>query len=223
MKKLFNLSVLFLAMVVFSTCVNANITYTPLQPAPADMYDLVHQNFYIWKVNLSIPADQVLVKASLFIDNINNWQIENDILYISLLDKSEMNSAISSKHMTKATGSNVYVGTDNEAYGNALNGYGDVITIYEDKNEYQNIYHQWINPAEDFTYNFSASEIASLNSNVKNDSVFGIGFDPDCHFYNCGVKFRYETDTVPEPATICLLGLGTLSLVRRKRQQKINK
>jgi hypothetical protein len=38
---------------------------------------------------------------------------------------------------------------------------------------------------------------------------------------SCGltgtVTYNYEKEILPEPATICLLGLGTLSLIRRKR------
>ena len=215
-KSLRNVVFISLAVLVLNSLTYANILYPPLQPHPADVYDLTHQNYYIWKVKLLIPTGQMLVSATLFIDNINDWEIEtSDKLYISLLSKSEMNSAVTNNHMTKAFGSDIFQGTDNENVGNALNGYGQVLTVYEDKNEYQNTHCQWINPPEDFTYNFSEAEVLLLNSyTITNKCEFGIGLDPDCHYYNDGAKFCYET--VPEPATIALLTLGGLVLLRKK-------
>ncbi|MFA7485981.1 MAG: PEP-CTERM sorting domain-containing protein, partial [Phycisphaerae bacterium] len=46
---------------------------------------------------------------------------------------------------------------------------------------------------------------------------FGFGIDPDCHYYNDGIKFVITTTVVPEPATIGLLGLGLLLIRRNKR------
>jgi hypothetical protein len=218
-RSLRNVVFIFLAVFVLNTLAYADILYYPLHPHPADVYDLTHQNYYIWKVNLSILTGRTIASASLFIDNINDWQIETtDKLYISLLSKSEMNSAVTDNHMTRAFGSDIFQGTDNENVGNALSGYGQVLTVYEDENEYQNTYHQWINPAEDFTCNFSEAQVALLNSyTTTNKYEFGIGFDPDCHYYNDGVKLCYvTTSTVPEPATIALLSLGGLVLFRKK-------
>jgi hypothetical protein len=243
------ITVFFAAMatlMVFSVCAQANTTYPSIQPNPTDVYDLVHQNYYIWNVTVpSLASGQTLTGASIFFDNINDWRIEpGDRMYLRLLSKNEMSSAVKAKHMTKKKGSDIYVGTDNEVVGDALSKYGTLLTnyadttkpYYEDKNEYSvttqsqrwdsrkhkyvtTTTTEWVNPAEDFTYVFSPSELDLLNSYILNDGVFGIGLDPDCHYYNDGVKFSYETITIvppvgniPAPSAILLGGIG-ISLV----------
>jgi hypothetical protein len=47
---------------------------------------------------------------------------------------------------------------------------------------------------------------------------FGLGFDPDCHFYNNGVRLNIETAAVPIPGAIWLLGSGLLGLLVRRKQ-----
>ncbi|MCP4686462.1 MAG: hypothetical protein GY859_00325, partial [Desulfobacterales bacterium] len=72
------------------------------------------------------------------------------------------------------------------------------------------------NTAQDITYDFSASEIAGLTGYLS-DGNFGLGFDPDCHFYNSGITLTIET-AVPIPGAIWLMfaGLAGIIGVRRK-------
>ena len=67
---------------------------------------------------------------------------------------------------------------------------------------------------QDITYNFSADDLTTLNDYVA-DGRAGLGFDPDCHFYNSGVSLNLTV--VPEPASLALLGIGALALIRHKR------
>lgn len=213
MKKIFSLLVLFAAVTGLSACADAGI----IQPSPADAYDLDHSCFYIWDADISLQENEVLTSVSLFFNNINNWKIESyDRLFIGLLNENEMNSAVSDYNMTKAFSSNVYKAVDN-AFGNALANYSELLTVFTDDNEYWHYYYGWVNPSEDFIYDFTSSEIDLLNSYIADGGSFGIGLDPDCHFYNCGISLCYEVETIPEPAAVALMFIGALFLRRRKQ------
>ncbi|MDD2898784.1 MAG: PEP-CTERM sorting domain-containing protein [Desulfuromonadaceae bacterium] len=88
----------------------------------------------------------------------------------------------------------------------------------------------------DLTYNFSAAELAVLMGNITSANPlatstnpyasFGLGFDPDCHYYNDGITFNIETapitTPVPEPGTMMLLGAGMfgLAIYGKRRMNK---
>jgi len=93
--------------------------------------DLDHSSYYIWKVNLSIPAGLTISSAGLSIYGINDWKIEpDDVLHIRLLSASDVDAAHSDLGMyTRSYG---YSGTDNQAVGDALGAYGQQIADYTD-------------------------------------------------------------------------------------------
>jgi hypothetical protein len=49
------------------------------------------------------------------------------------------------------------------------------------------------------------------------DGLFGLGFDPDCHYYNSGITLTVQTVPEPDAATFVLVALMPLCLWRRRR------
>ncbi len=167
------------------------------KPNPKDLSDLDHSYAYTWGFKWNIPAGQEITGANIFIDNINDWQVESDdILYVHLLDNP-------------ANGVKTY--TDSENPSDYFKNQGLLLTTFTDDDKAPN-------PAEDWTYQFTSSQIATLVSYLANGSV-GFGFDPDCHYYNDGVTFSIQTRTnVPEPSSLLMaaMSMGATGLLRRK-------
>lgn len=186
-------------------------------PNPPDLYDLEHAKYYSWGISFTLAPDKEITEATLSISSLNNWTWENgDTLYIHLLDSPSL-------------GVRVYSDTDSTngmppAHDN-WGGVGVVMDAYHDYNE---------NVPENKTYTFSnmlspcptADLRPTLTSYIQNNSRFGFGLDPDCHYYNCGVTFTIqyrdkETPPVPEPTGLVALGAGMMSLCglisRRKK------
>jgi len=192
----------FFAAALLGISSNAWASLYIFQPSVADIYDLDHYYYYSWGINWTPKTNEQIISAQVYIKNINNWTVEDDSLYVNLLD-------------TAPTGLTSY--WDNQGGGNNFDswvGAHILVDTYHDAADYPG-------PAENYSYFFDASELALLNQYAQNGN-FGLGFDPDCHYWNDGVKFKITTriNVVPEPGTLSLLAsglIGSLGVFRKKR------
>jgi hypothetical protein len=179
--------IVLLSVFLCASAASAGVLTVEFQPNPLDLGDLDHSKAYAWGLDWTPPDPSLpVVDACLEIKNIRNWQVEPNILYIHLLD-------------TTTVGVRTYSDT---AWGDWFEGQGLLLTTFTDNRTSTS------QPGVNFVYIFTPSEIGVLNAYLA-DGRFGFGFDPDCHFYNEGVKLRLRLDPcVPEPATLALFALS---------------
>ncbi len=175
-----------------------------LIPPDDDMYDLEHSKAYKWGISFDPLPYEIITEAELKFEDINNWRVEADSLFVSLLGEAE---------------DGIEIFSDNQAGAvDYFGGEGKLLFTFTDDNEYWNG-ATWVNPVEDLVYKFTESDLGSFNQ-MAADGNFGLGFDPDCHYWNEGIEFKFHTTVIPEPASMLLFGIGMLGFgaFRRKRR-----
>lgn len=156
-------------------------------PPVADLYDLDHYYAYTWGIDLGFTtSDTPIVEATLTFRDIYNWRVEEDHLYVHLLD-------------TAPLGVRTY--WDGQGGGDYFDGQGVLLINWDDPAENDR--------TKDLVITFTAEQLAALNA-YGADGRIGFGLDPDCHYYNKGIKFKVVTAAVPAPGAVMLGSVGML-------------
>lgn len=167
---------------------------------PSDLYlsDLDHYYAYQWGVDITIPTGHRIKSAQIRVKNIFDWTEEDDTLYVTMMNEAP---------------SGVQSFWDDQGAGDYFQGRGVRVGTWTDP---QGGY------ARDFDLVFdlgAAGLIGQMNTWAK-DGKIAFGFDPDCHYFNDGVYLTIQTEPVPEPASICLIGAAALGWPLRRRLMK---
>ena len=198
-------------------------TFTFRAPATApnegnggpNQFDLDHHRAYTWRIDNVNLSGQTITGAKITFSNISNWDQNQNMLFVHMLDTAR-NAGVAS--FVDANGTPVTDIHDNFA-GSLFNsnplvagGTGNTFLFAQ----------SFTTTPTTFVYNFTAAQLQTLSAYFLSGNNVAFGLDPDCHFWNNGIKFEITTSPngVPEPTTMALLGTGLAGLYLKRRRKK---
>jgi hypothetical protein len=207
-------------------------------PTPSNLNDLDHHLAYTWQIsggalnNINFAGGAIITSATLTFTNIRNWDSGANMLFVHLLDTARYSGVNS---FTDASGSPVTVIHDNFAnpyLHGAINSNPDLrrdnplITAGTGNTSATGnkfLFQQsFTTSPTNYTFTFTAADLAILTSYITNGRNIAFGLDPDCHYFNNGICFTITWNTpvsVPETGgTLGLLGAALIAveIARRK-------
>jgi len=225
---------LLLLLLALTSPVWADMSYT-FTPNPSNLNELNHLNWYLWKFSWKPVNNEIITGATLTFSNINNWANEtNNRLQVHLLNNPGTTGWTSIGTRTEnGFLQRTYQRSDNDnskdnfaslssSSQKLLGIYSDRDGHYGDMAPYSTVTFDFAHPANipgTLTPAPSTLNLVDVLADWAVDGNWGIGIDPDCHFYNSGVTLTITTRAVPAPgaAILGMIGLGSVWYVRRRQ------
>ena len=151
-------------------------------PLPRQTFTTLNTDWcYTWGLRNANAPFIIVQNATLSFDDIRNWDGDPNKLFIHLLDSDDLWHASGDYNLVSSF-RDTQSGLNDEFAGEGIE-----LVTYTDLPT---------NP-QDLSYNFTPDQLDTLNEYLRNGNDFALGFDPDCHFYNCGVQLdiQYGVDT----------------------------
>lgn len=198
---------------------SAAVTSMSWQPNPADLNDLDHHEVYTWRIDNISVNPSTITSATITFTNIRNWDSNPNVLHLQLLDtakfsgvRSFVDDPTNSVPVTDLT--NDFLNTRFHNNSNWLVANGTASTFLKDKS--------FTTAPTTYTYTFTGSQLDALEQYIANGNNIALGFDPDCHYFNDGIKFTLNFTPVPEAETVipiaALVVVAVVLEIRRRRR-----
>ena len=212
-----------LAGLCLAASAQATVTTLSFQPNPVDMNDLDHHLAYTWRLDNINLNGMAITGATLTFTNISNWDTNPNVLHMHLLDTA-INPGVAS-FVDDPTGSvpvsdltDDFINTRYHGDSKWLVKSGTGDTFLADKS--------FTTTGVNYTYNFTSSQLLTLASYIAKNGDLALGLDPDCHFFNDGIKFTMTLTPVPEMAALypilsLLAAVGFTHILRRRRSAQL--
>lgn len=212
---------LFCAIAALGLAASAHATLTTVsfQPNPSDLGDLDHHLVYTWRIDNINLSGMAISSATFSIANISNWDNTPNVLHLHLLDTavnpgvaSFVDDPSNSSPETDMTDDFISTRYHNDPNWLVKNGTADTFLANA----------SFTTTGVNYTLNFTPSQLQALSSYIRNGNDIAFGLDPDCHFYNDGIKFSMTLTPVPEmnalfPIIGLLIAVGLTHFLRRRR------
>jgi hypothetical protein len=203
---------------------NSGQTYV-FQPYDSDLADLPHGQWFEWGIRLdptiwAVSPGSEIESATLTFLNIWDWQYGgDDELRVHLLDnptwRCDTYHPGTVRHPADWCG---YVTVGNDTDGGPDKFINKGLLLVDPANGSAAGGYSWSDPVGGHSRGFDlALQIPSSSFDWLADGWYGFAIDPDCHYYDCGVKLTINTKppstSVPDGgASVLLLGLAIMGI-----------